>query len=128
MKNNIREGVVVKRLMILLPVLNEAEGLDVILKTIPYEALEKKGWDANVLIVDGKSTDASRQIGIDAGCNVIVQPSRGKGEAVRVGIDHAIRNMYDAVVMFDADQTYSPNDMLLCLNNSFQAMLLLEID
>ncbi|MBJ14670.1 MAG: hypothetical protein CMB70_04805 [Euryarchaeota archaeon] len=112
MKNNNKEGVHVKRLMILLPVLNEAEGLDVILKTIPYEALEKKGWGAEVLIVDGKSTDASRQIGIDAGCNVIVQPSRGKGEAVRVGIDHAIRNTYDAVVMFDADQTYSPNDML----------------
>lgn len=101
-----------KRLMILLPVLNEAEGLDVILKTIPYETLEKKGWNSDVLIVDGKSTDESRQIGIDAGCNVIVQPSRGKGEAVRVGFDHAIRHSYDAVVMFDADQTYSPNDML----------------
>jgi len=105
----------VKRLMILLPVLNEAEGLDVILKTIPYETLEKKGWNSDVLIVDGKSTDESRQIGIDAGCNVIVQPSRGKGEAVRVGFDYAIRHSYDAVVMFDADQTYSPNDMLLML-------------
>ena len=101
-----------KRLMILLPVLNEAEGLDVILKTIPYETLEKKGWNSDVLIVDGKSTDESRQIGIDAGCSVIVQPSRGKGEAVRVGFDYAIRHSYDAVVMFDADQTYSPNDML----------------
>ena len=112
MKNNDKEGVHVKRLMILLPVLNEAEGLDVILKTIPYETLEKKGWNSDVLIVDGKSTDESRQIGIDAGCNVIVQPSRGKGEAVRVGLDYAIRHSYDAVVMFDADQTYSPNDML----------------
>ncbi len=112
MKNNDKEGVHVKRLMILLPVLNEAEGLDAILKTIPYETLEKKGWNSDVLIVDGKSTDESRQIGIDAGCNVIVQPSRGKGEAVRVGFDYAIRHSYDAVVMFDADQTYSPNDML----------------
>ena len=112
MKNNDKEGVHVKRLMILLPVLNEAEGLDVILKTIPYETLEKKGWNSDVLIVDGKSTDESRQIGIDAGCNVIVQPSRGKGEAVRVGFDYAIRHGYDAVVMFDADQTYSPSDML----------------
>ena len=115
MKNVNGEGVHVKRLMILLPVLNEAEGLDVILKTIPYETLEKKGWNSDVLIVDGKSTDESRQIGIDAGCNVIVQPSRGKGEAVRVGFDYAIRHSYDAVVMFDADQTYSPNDMLLML-------------
>ena len=112
MKNNDKEGVHVKRLMILLPVLNAAEGLDAILKTIPYETLEKKGWYSDVLIVDGKSTDESRQIGIDAGCNVIVQPSRGKGEAVRVGFDYGIRHSYDAVVMFDADQTYSPNDML----------------
>ena len=112
MKNNDEKGAHVKRLMILLPVLNDAEGLDVILKAIPYNMLGKMGWDSDVLIVDGKSTDESQQIGIDAGCNVIVQPSRGKGEAVRVGFDYAIRHAYDAVVMFDADQTYSPDDML----------------
>ena len=95
MKNNNREGIHVKRLLILLPVLNEAKGLDVILKTIPYEALEKKGWDAEVLIVDGKSTDASRQIGIDAGCNVIVQPSRGKVKRLELVLTtlFAIRTM-----------------------------------
>lgn len=98
--------------MILLPVLNEAEGLDVVLRTIPYEPLLEQGWHADVVIVDGNSIDESQRIGIDAGCTVLVQPSKGKGEAVRVGFDFAIKNGFDALVMFDADLTYDPMDML----------------
>ena len=106
------QAVLVKRLMILLPVLNEAEGLDIVLRTIPSESLIELGWEPNIVIVDGKSTDDSQQIAIDAGCTVLVQPSRGKGEAVRVGFDYAVKNHFDAVVMFDADLTYDPLDML----------------
>ena len=98
--------------MILLPVLNEAEGLDVVLETIPHASLRKAGWDSQVIIVDGKSTDDSQQIGINAGCTVLVQPTTGKGEAVRLGFDYAIQHKFDALVMFDADQTYKPKDML----------------
>ena len=71
----------VKRLMILLPVLNEAEGLDVVLKTIPHQSIKEIGWNPEIIIVDGKSTDNSQQIAMDAGCTVLVQPSKGKGEA-----------------------------------------------
>ena len=101
-----------KRLMILLPVLNEAEGLDVVLKSIPHRLLNEIGWESETVIVDGKSTDASQQIGFDAGCTVLVQPSKGKGEAVRLGFEHAIKNQFDALVMFDADRTYDPDDMV----------------
>ena len=62
----------VKRLMILLPVLNEAEGLDAVLKTIPYAPIKEAGWVSEIVVVDGKSTDASQQIGINAGCTVLV--------------------------------------------------------
>ena len=104
-----------KRLMILLPVLNEAEGLEAVLKRIPHQSLGEIGWEPDVVIIDGKSTDNSQQIGLDAGCTVLVQPSRGKGEAVRLGFDYAIRQQYDALVMFDADQTYDPQDMIRML-------------
>ena len=105
----------VKRLMILLPVLNEAEGLDVVLKTIPHQSIKEIGWNPEIIIVDGKSTDNSQQIAVDAGCTVLVQPSKGKGEAVRLGFDYAVKQKFDALVMFDADQTYDPQDMLAML-------------
>ena len=57
--------------MILLPVLNEAEGLDVVLKSIPHRLLNEIGWESETVIVDGKSTDASQQIGFYAGLSLI---------------------------------------------------------
>ncbi|MGB0365068.1 MAG: hypothetical protein ACPGJD_03290, partial [Candidatus Poseidoniaceae archaeon] len=71
--------------MILLPVLNEAEGLRAVLETIPHASLEEEGWQPDIVIVDGKSTDSSQQVGTEGGCVVLVQPSKGKGEAVRLG-------------------------------------------
>ncbi len=105
----------VKRLMILLPVLNEAEGLRAVLETIPHASLEEEGWQSDIVIVDGKSTDSSQQVGTEGGCVVLVQPSKGKGEAVRLGFTYALQHHYDAVIMFDADQTYNPRDMLKML-------------
>ncbi|RJU94288.1 MAG: glycosyltransferase [Candidatus Poseidoniales archaeon] len=98
--------------MILLPVLNEEDGLDSVLSAIPYQSLREIGWSPNVVIVDGNSSDNSRQIGENSGCKVLVQPTKGKGEAIRVGFEYAIKNDFDAVVMFDADRTYHPDDML----------------
>lgn len=101
-----------KQLMILLPVLNEEDGLESILGAIPYQPLRDLGWSPSAVVVDGNSSDNSRQIGENAGCEVLVQPTKGKGEAIRFGFEYAIKKDFDAVVMFDADRTYDPNDML----------------
>ena len=63
MKSNLLQETNVKRLLILLPVLNEAEGLRAVLKTIPHASLEEEGWQSDVVIVDGKSTASSQQVG-----------------------------------------------------------------
>jgi glycosyltransferase involved in cell wall biosynthesis len=102
----------VKELMILLPVLNEEDGLEIVLNAIPHQSLRELGWSPSIVIVDGNSSDNSREIGEKAGCVVLVQPTKGKGEGIRVGFEYAIKNDYDAVVMFDADRTYHPDDML----------------
>ena len=101
-----------KELMILLPVLNEEDGLETVLNAIPHQSLRELGWSPNIVVVDGNSSDNSREIGEKAGCVVLVQPTKGKGEGIRVGFEYAINNDYDAVVMFDADRTYHPDDML----------------
>lgn len=106
------DAVAVKELMILLPVLNEEDGLESVLGAIPYQPLRDLGWSPSVIIVDGNSSDNSRQIGENSGCKVLVQPTKGKGEAIRVGFEYAIEKSFDAVVMFDADRTYHPDDML----------------
>ena len=98
--------------MILLPVLNEEDGLETVLNAIPHQSLRELGWSPNIVVVDGNSSDNSREIGEKAGCVVLVQPTKGKGEGIRVGFEYAINNDYDAVVMFDADRTYHPDDML----------------
>ena len=104
-----------KELMILLPVLNEEDGLETVLQAIPHQSLRELGWSPSIVIVDGNSSDNSREIGEKAGCVVLVQPTKGKGEGIRVGFEYAIKNDYDAVVMFDADRTYHPDDMLKML-------------
>ena len=48
--------------MILLPVLNEAEGLRTVLSTIPHASLEEEGWQPDIVVVDGKSTDSSQPV------------------------------------------------------------------
>ena len=101
-----------KELMILLPVLNEEDGLETVLNAIPHQSLRELGWSPNIVVVDGNSSDNSREIGEKAGCVVLVQPTKGKGEGIRVGFEYAINNDYDAVVMFDEDRTYHPDDML----------------
>ena len=101
-----------KELMILLPVLNEEDGLETVLNAIPHQSLRELGWSPHIVVVDGNSSDNSREIGEKAGCVVLVQPTKGKGEGIRVGFEYAIKNDYDAVVMFDADRTYHPDDML----------------
>ena len=101
-----------KQLMILLPVLNEEDGLESILGAIPYQPLRDLGWSPSAVVVDGNSSDNSRQIGENAGCEVLVQPTKGKGEAIRFGFEYAIKKDFDAVVMFDADRTLDPNYML----------------
>ncbi len=83
--------------------LNEEENLPHVLPKLPK-------WVDEVLIVDGHSTDgtveAIRRLRADA--KVISQPGRGKGDALKYGIEHASG---DIIVTLDADGTTDPEDM-----------------
>ncbi len=66
---------------------------------------------SNVLVVDGHSTDGTREIARDHGARVIEQSGRGKGagkgQAVREGIAHSTAPY---ILMLDGDGTYRPAD------------------
>jgi glycosyltransferase involved in cell wall biosynthesis len=85
---------------VVIPTLNEAGNIRETVTTIYKEITYPK----EIIIVDGNSTDGTKEIVKDMGfCRLIVEPRRGYGLALRTGIKHA---KGDIVVMVDGDGTY----------------------
>jgi dolichol-phosphate mannosyltransferase len=86
---------------VLLPTLEEAETIGTVV-----DGFREAGFE-HVLVVDGNSTDGTRDIAREHGATVVTQSGSGKGQAVREGIDHVDRTY---VLMADGDGTYRPED------------------
>jgi glycosyltransferase involved in cell wall biosynthesis len=91
------------RVTVIIPALNEEATIGAVIDEIPRQALVENGYDVCVLVVDGNSSDRTRQIAREKGAEVIVEPRRGKGRAMLT----AFRAVdADFVFMLDADYTY----------------------
>ena len=88
---------------VILPALNEELTVGKVIDEIPRQALEQAGFEVDVLVVDGNSSDRTRQIAEEKGAIVTIERRRGKGRAVRTIIDSIEA---DFVFMLDADFTY----------------------
>lgn len=88
---------------IILPSLNEELTIGKVIDEIPRQALEREGGHVEVLVVDGNSTDQTRQIAQEKGARVIIESRKGKGRAVRTALEVV---KADFVFMLDADYTY----------------------
>lgn len=86
---------------VLIPTLEEAATIGEVIDGFRGQGL------SNVLVVDGGSEDATREIAADHDARVITQSGTGKGQAVREALDH-IETPY--VLMVDGDGTYRPED------------------
>jgi dolichol-phosphate mannosyltransferase len=96
---------------VLLPTLNEAETIgDVI------DGFREAGFE-RVLVVDGDSSDGTREIATEHGARVITQSGRGKGQAVREGVAEIEA---PHVLMADGDGTYRPGDAVTMLEPLFE--------
>lgn len=96
---------------VLLPTLNESETIGSVVEGFRQEGFE------SILVVDGHSTDGTREIATEAGARVIAQSGSGKGQAVREGVA-AIDEPY--VLMADGDGTYRPADANRMLEPLFE--------
>lgn len=91
------------KISVIIPALNEEEGIEKTLRSIPVEELKKEGYDVEIIVVDGGSQDRTREIAESLGAKVIVEQRRGYGRAYKTGFKHASG---DIIITGDADGTY----------------------
>ena len=124
----------IEEVIILLPALDEERGIELVLDRIPLEELQDMGCEVAILVVDGESEDATREIAQSKGAHVFIQSGHGKGNGVRQAFELIVRHQAEArcphhrqsVVMLDADGTYPVEDVPLivdALRNGYDVVL-----
>lgn len=111
------------QIAIILPTLNEEEAIGRVIDEIPKQALVDAGYLVQVLVIDGNSTDRTRQIAQEKGAEVIIEPRKGKGRAMRTALETA---RADFIFMLDADYTYPATyipDMLDVLHRDYAVVI-----
>ena len=100
-----------QKITVLIPCLNEEEGIKTVLKSFPHQRLRVHGYELEVVVIDNNSEDRTADVARSLGATVIHEPKKGKGNAMRRGFYHVSEDT-DFVVMLDGDNTYRPEEML----------------
>lgn len=99
-----------RRLSVLVPVFNERNTVVEILRRMRAVELPE-GIEREIIVIDDGSTDGTRdvlrQLGDSTVRVVLHEVNRGKGAALRTGLDYATG---DYVLVQDADLEYDPED------------------
>ena len=90
-----------ERVSVVVPAKDEAITLPAVLEGV-------KPFGAEILVIDGRSSDATREIAAASGARVIVDEGRGKGAALRLAAREASREI---LVFIDADGSHDPADV-----------------
>ena len=91
----------------MIPCLNEAASIERCV-ALGREALDREGWQGEVIVTDNGSDDGSPELAERAGALVVHEPRRGYGSACLAGFAAATG---DYIVMADGDLTYDFADI-----------------
>ena len=90
---------------IVIPAKNEEKTIGEIVEAVaPY--------GDEILVVDGHSTDKTRDIASSKGAKVILDNNKGKGDAIRTAISQAANGI---IIFFDADGSHEAKDIPLVI-------------
>jgi glycosyltransferase involved in cell wall biosynthesis/predicted SAM-dependent methyltransferase len=92
-------------LTVVIPALDEGGSIGPLLRGIGGE-LDRLGVVSELILVDGGSSDATRELASDAGAKVYRQTGPGYGQALRDGF---AQSRGDFVMTLDADGSHSPD-------------------
>lgn len=101
-----------KTVSIILPAINEAEGIGCTLDALPLAKLSEMGYATEVLVVDGNSKDNTVDIASSKGAQIVMEPRKGYGRAYKTGFQYA---RGDYFVTMDADGSYPADAIPLLL-------------
>jgi glycosyltransferase involved in cell wall biosynthesis len=96
-----------KMITIIMPCLNESKALSKTIDEIPFDRLKEMGYETEVLVVDGGSSDGSMDIARDGGAKVLIS-ERGYGRQYRFGFGHA---RGEIIITADSDGSYPLSDI-----------------
>lgn len=96
-------GQKMKTISIIIPALNERDGIEKTIQAIPKEELERMNYAVQILVVDNGSHDGTGELARRAGAEVVSEPRQGYGNAFKAGFACA---RGDIIATVDADATY----------------------
>ncbi len=99
-----KEKVTLSDIEIVIPTLNEEEAIGKVLDEIYSVGVKPE----QVLVVDGHSTDRTREIASEKGARVILQEGKGKADAIKTAIKHITRPY---MLVMDGDYTYPATEI-----------------
>ena len=88
---------------VVIPTLNEERSIGKVIDGVPVVDLLQNGFETTVYVVDGQSTDDTREIALEKGAQVILEVGKGKGSAIRTAFKSITA---DYAIMVDGDDTY----------------------
>jgi dolichol-phosphate hexosyltransferase len=90
-------------LAVVIPTLNEERSIGKVIDSVPGADLLQDGLQTAVYVIDGRSTDNTREIAVKKGAQIIVEERKGKGAAIQTAFKSISA---DYTIMVDGDNTY----------------------
>jgi len=100
-------------LTVVIPAKNEAKYINICLESLEL-AIQEWGGNAEIILVDNGSTDATKQIAEKKGCKIFEQPDGAISKVRNIGAQNAYGNI---LAFLDADCLVAPEWISFCLQN-----------